>query len=77
VSTEQKAPKDKTRVIGVDLFDHEDYHVGDYDTPEEAFEIADDHNKARTGPMDDVFYVYNDQGAYIRGNEAVGQEVSP
>jgi hypothetical protein len=77
MSTELKAPTGKTRVVGVDLFDHEDYLVGDYDTPEEAFGVADSHNTNRPGPMDDIYYVYNDQGRYIRGNEAVGQEVSP
>ncbi len=75
--TTRSAPKGKTRIIGIDLFDHEDYLVGDKDTPEEAFEIADKHNKSRAGSMDDVYYVYNDRGEYIRGNEAVGQEVSP
>ena len=75
--TELKAPAGKTRVIGVDLFDHGDYHVGDYNTAQEAFEVADKHNKARPGSMDDVYYVYDDLGKYIRGNEAVGQEVDP
>lgn len=77
MSTELKAPLSKTRVVGVDLFDHEDYLVGDFDSQDEAFQKADDHNKARSGSMDDVYYVYDDQGNYIRGNEAVGQEVSP
>jgi len=75
--TEQKAPKGKTRVICVDLFNRDDYHVGDYDTHKKAFEVADKHNKARSGSIDDVYYVYNDRGKYIRGNEAVGQKVSP
>ena len=77
MDAEHKAPPGKTRVIGVDLFSHEDYLKGDYDTPEEAFKVADEKNKKRTGSMDDVYYVYDDQGHYIRGNEAVGQEVSP
>jgi hypothetical protein len=77
MTTELKAPTGKTRVVGVDLFDHGDYLVGDYDTPEEAFKIADGHNTKRSGSMDNVYYVYDDQGRYIRGNEAVGQEVSP
>lgn len=76
-STEQRSPAGKTRVIGLDLFDLADYLVGDYDTQEEAFRIADERNKKRSGSMDDVYYVYNDQGQYIRGNEAVEQEVSP
>jgi hypothetical protein len=28
-------------VIGADLFAHEDYHIGDYNTPEKAFKVAD------------------------------------
>lgn len=77
MATELKAPKGKTRIVGVDLFDHGDYLVGDYDSQGEAFRIADEHNKKRSGSMDDVYYVYNDAGAYIRGNGAVGQKVSP
>ena len=75
--TELKAPAGKTRVVGVDLFDHGDYLVKDCDTREEAFKLADEHNKKRTGSMDDVYYVYDDRGKYIRGNEAVGQKISP
>lgn len=77
MATEQKAPKGKWRVIGVDLFDHDDYLVGDFDGQQEAFKIADEHNKKRSGSMADVYYVYDDNGLYVRGNEAVGQEVSP
>ena len=75
--TQLKAPTGKFRVIGVDLFDHGDYLVKDCDTREEAFALADDFNKVRKGSMDDVRYVYDDQGRYIRGNEAVGQKISP
>jgi hypothetical protein len=74
--TELKAPTGKFRVVGVDLFDHGDYLVGDYDTTEEAFRIADDHNKARKGSMDDVYYVYNDQRKFLR-NPAGNFGVSP
>lgn len=77
MATELKAPTGKTRVVGVDLFDHDDYLVGDYDSQDEAFKVADDHNTERSGSMDDVYYVYNDQGHYIRGNEEVDQKVSP
>lgn len=77
MSTELKAPKGKTRIVGVDLFDHEDYLVGDYDTHEEAFIVADNYNKKREGSMDDVYYVYSDTGKYLRGNEAVGKKISP
>jgi len=78
MSVEKKAPKGKTRVVCVDLFTKgDDCVVGDYTEQTDAFKIADDHNKSRRGSMDDVYYVYDDQGCYIRGNEAVGQKVSP
>lgn len=77
MSTELKAPPGKVRVVGVDLFSSENYLVGDYDFRNDAYQKADVHNKSRSGSMDDVYYVYDDQGRYIRGNEAVDQEVSP
>lgn len=50
----------------------------DCDTREEAFKLADEANKKRTGSMDDVRYVYDDQGNYLRGEEVVGKlGVSP
>ena len=78
MSVEQKAPAGKTRVIGVDLFDHGDYLVDDYDDRDEAFRISDERNKKRTGSMADICFVYDDTGQYIRGNEEVdGPKVSP
>jgi hypothetical protein len=74
---ELKAPAGKFRVVGVDLFSHEDYLKGDYDSRTEAYKIADDHNAKRSGSTDDINYVYDDQGTYIRGNEAVSQKISP
>ena len=73
-SIRQNIPQGKFRVIGVDLFDHEDYVKKDCDTKEEAFHIADDHNRQRKGSMDDVYYVYDDQGEYLRGEEAIKNE---
>ena len=71
-------PAGKTRVIYVDLFSHEDGVVKDCDTQDEAFELADERNKQRSGSMDTVYYVYDDKGNYIRGEEAVnGPGVSP
>lgn len=71
-------PAGKIRVLAVDLFSREERVVKDCDTPEEAFKIADKHNIARENSMDDVCYVYDDNGDYIRGNEAVGKiGVSP
>lgn len=69
-----KAPKGKVRLVGIDLFSHDEYLVGDYLDQKTAFDIADNENSKRDGPMDDVHYVYNDKGERIRGQE---QEVSP
>jgi hypothetical protein len=77
VAVDRRAPAGKFRVVGVDLFSHEDYLQADCGSQEEAFRIADEHNTKRSGSMDDVYYVYDDHGVYIRGNEAVGQKVSP
>ncbi len=77
MDVDRRPPAAKFRVIGVDLFSHEDYLVGDYDSKEEAFKIADERNMKRRGTMDDVYYVYDERGTYIRGNEAVGQKTSP
>jgi hypothetical protein len=41
------APAGRFRVVGVDLFSHEDYVVGDYEHQEDAFEVADAHNIKR------------------------------
>lgn len=67
----QNIPAGKFRVIGIDLFDKTDYLIKDCDTQDEAFERADVRNRQRTGSMDDVFYVYNDQGKFLRGEEAI------
>jgi hypothetical protein len=77
METDQQAPAGKFRVIVVDLFSHEDYLVDDYDSRDEAFKFADEHNIKRSGSMDDIYYVYDDRGTYIRGDEAVGQKISP
>ena len=77
MATELKAPTGKTRVVGVDLFDRGDYLVGDYNSPKKAFKVADGHNIKRSGSMDNVYYVYDDKGNYIHGNEEVEQKISP
>ena len=77
MKTELKAPAGKVRIVGIDLFDRTDYLVGDYEDKSTAFQIADEHNENRSGSMDDVYYVYDDKGIYIRGNEAVGQPITP
>jgi hypothetical protein len=47
------APPGKFRLIGVDLFSHEEYLVRDYLSREKAFKAADTFNKRRSGSMDD------------------------
>ena len=70
-SIRQNIPQGKFRVIGVDLFSREDYIKKDCDTKGEAFQIADERNRLRKGSMDDVYYVYDDRGNYLRGEEAI------
>jgi hypothetical protein len=41
--------------------------VKDCDTRAEAFELADKKNQTRKGQLEDVYYVFNDRGEYIRG----------
>lgn len=65
-----KAPAGKFRVVGVDLFSHEDYLKGEYASEAEAYEVADDHG---SGSMDDVYYVYDDQGTYLRAMKRSGR----
>lgn len=78
MATELKAPAGKIRVVGVDLFDHENYLVGDYDNSDEAFRVADEHNSERSDSMDDVYYAYDEIGNYVRGHKNVkGPGVSP
>ena len=70
-SIRNNIPNGKFRVIGCDLFDHSDYVVKDCDALSEAFEIADERNRKRKGSMDDVYYVYDDKGTHLRGEEAI------
>ena len=70
---ELRAPVGKFRVVDVDLFSHEDWVEGDFDTREAAFLVADENNKSRTGEMDTVYYVYDDKKAKIRDHTDVGE----
>ena len=70
-SIRKNIPTGKFRVVGCDLFEHSDYLVEDCDTKEEAFELADNHNRQRSNEMSDVYYVYNDHGNFLRGEEAI------
>lgn len=58
--TEHKAPKGKTRVVGVDTFSHEDWLEGDFDTVEEAKK----HAASRGGTMLKM-HVYDDTGKHL------------
>jgi hypothetical protein len=58
--TEQKAPKNKFRVIGVDTFSNEDWSYGDFKTKEEAIKVA----KEKGGTMNKV-HVYDDKGKHL------------
>jgi hypothetical protein len=60
-------PPGKSRVVGVDIFSFEEYLVRDCDTRAEAFELADKKNQSRKGQLEDVYYVFDDRGEYIRG----------
>ena len=68
MDSELKAPQGKTRVVGVDLFSHEDYVVGDYNTRQEAINVAEQNNQARTVSIADIYYVYDDSGLYVPSN---------
>lgn len=68
MNVELKAKSGKTRVVGVDVFSHEDYVVGDYDTPQEALDTAEQRNQMRAGAMCDIYYVYTDSGQYLSCN---------
>jgi len=59
---ELKAPKGKFRVVGVDTFDGTDWVEGDFDTKEEALELA----KLKGGTMLKT-HVYDDKGNHING----------
>jgi len=60
MSTELQAPIGKFRVVGVDTFDGGDWVQGDFDTPEEALDVA----KEKGGTMTKM-HVYNDRGEHI------------
>jgi hypothetical protein len=57
---ELKAPEGKFRCVGVDTFDGEDWVYGDYDTEEEAINMAKEKgdNMLKT-------HVYDDKGKHI------------
>lgn len=52
--------KNRYRVEGFDSFSHEEFHVGSYDTKEEAIDTA----KRKSGEMT-LMYVHDPQGKVI------------
>ena len=58
--SEQKAPKCKYRVIGVDTFDGTDWVIGDFTT----IEIAIKHANGKGGEMLKT-HVYDDKGNHL------------
>ena len=58
----RKAPEGKFRVVGVDTFDGDDWHEGDFDTLEEART----HVKQRTeGKQMLRMHIYDDEGRHV------------
>ena len=60
MAAEQKAPKGKFRVIGVDTFDGTDWVIDDVNTVEMAIKVAD----GKGGTMLKT-HVYDDKGKHI------------
>lgn len=60
----RKAPSGKFRVIGVDIFDGDDWVEDDFDTVELAREHA---AKRIAGQQMLKMHVYNDQGNHVAG----------
>jgi hypothetical protein len=59
----------KYRVIGVDMFDHEDYPVKDCATLAEAKAIVNRHRASPNGSpgMSDRYYIYDQNGMFVAG----------
>ena len=60
-----KAAPGKFRVIGVDTFSNTEWMQGDYETEEEAIDVADEKGGSMT-----MMYVYDDTG---RRTHSAGQ----
>lgn len=67
MATALKAPPGKTRVVRARLFCHDYDLIGDYDTCEEAYRVADEYNKSHCDPMvmNDVYLIFDDEGRVI------------
>lgn len=57
-----KAPDGEFRVIGVDTFDNDDWHEGDFD----SLQLALDHVAERTEGQEMLkMHIYDDQGNHV------------
>jgi hypothetical protein len=65
------ASRSKIRVIRIDVISGAKYPVGEFYTPEEAFEVTDDRNRKRRLLQDqgDIYCAYDDLGNELRGIE--------
>ncbi len=63
-------PRGMCRVVEVILSDGSDKLLGDF-SPIEALLYADEHNKYRKGPLDPIYWVYDDTGDRIRTEQSV------
>jgi hypothetical protein len=62
VDFSRKAPAGKFRLVGVDTFDGDDWLQGDYDTLEEAMQVA---TEKTAGEQMLFYHVYDDHGKHV------------
>lgn len=81
MEVELKAPKGKFRVVARDMLSHKYCFVGDYDSKPKACQIAEQGNNDRIRFVDDVYFVYDDEGRLIQakshGNDRVSESAEP
>jgi hypothetical protein len=70
----RKSPDGKYKVIGVDMFEGDDWLEGKYKTKEKALEVARRKTKeamksASSATVATVYYAYDPQGNYLGGDE--------
>jgi len=65
------APAGLFRVLSCEMSNPTGILIQDCDTLEEAFQITDNHN--RKPDRIEIYYVYDDQGKYLRGIAELSQ----
>lgn len=71
-SIKWKAPENQFRVIGVRFRgEREAYLIKDCDTKEQALKIFESHDLRRNHPLDDIFFIFNDQGGCIKDGQDI------